>query len=157
MDVSWYLLVRAIHLISASIWFGSIVFSTLVLVPTVRSAGEPGRGFMGALQARGGIARFIGPVAGITLLSGAVVYWRAGYLQAPFETTSSTLLTLGALLATVAWFYGMVANVALQRKTRFASPEEARALQASHVRRGRIGSSVIIAAFLMMVGRGIVN
>jgi hypothetical protein len=157
MDLSWLLLVRLVHIVCASIWFGSTVFATFFLAPTIRDAGESGRGFMQAVNARGGVARFVGPIAGLTILSGLLLYWRAGYLGAPFASTSSTLLTLGAALALAGWLYGILANVPLQRKMRAAPPEEARAMQATMMRRGRIVGIVVIAAFVLMVGRNVVS
>lgn len=157
MGLSWLLLLRAVHVVSAPIWFGSVVFATFFLAPTVQAAGEAGRGFMQAANARGGIGRFMAPIAGLTILSGAILYWRAGYLASPLASTSSILLTLGAALALGGWLFGLVANVPLQRRMQGASPGERGQLQATIMRRGRMVGTIVLAAFALMVGRNVVS
>lgn len=157
MDVSWLLLLRAVHVICASVWFGSTVFATFFLAPTLRSSGDAGRGFMQAAQTRGGIARFVGPIAGLAILSGIVLYWRSGYFDGPFATTASTLLTLGGLLAIGGWLFGILSSLPAQRRMKTATPEEARVLTATVQQRGRYVGIVVMVAFVLMVGRGVVS
>lgn len=110
MDIVWLALLRLVHVTAASIWFGTVVFGAFFLGPSVQAAGEHGRGFMAAVEERGGVGRFMGPIALAALASGIALYALAGYVRAPFATPATTLLTLGGLLAIAAWIVGVIAN-----------------------------------------------
>lgn len=163
MEISWIGLLRAVHLSAGAVWFGVVLFSTTFLGPVIRDSGESARGFMAAVERRGGFGKFMGPVGILAILSGLLLYWRMGYLDAPFRTTSSTLLTLGGLLALGAWSYGTVVMLPLQRRVATLAKKgdvpiaDLQAMQARFQSRSAIMGYMILAAFALMVLRGVVS
>lgn len=169
MDVSWIMLLRTLHVAAAAVWFGAVIFGMFFLQPTLKAAGEGAKGFMGAVQKRGGFGRFMGPAAIVTLASGAFLYWATDVYLAPFGSIASSLLTIGAAIAILGWGFGMVVGTPIQKKLAALgaaigpggpTPEQAtemRTLQASMMRWGPVVGITVILAFFLMVGRFIVT
>lgn len=76
------ILFRIIHVGSAMIWFGGAIVSSFFLQPTVQALGVAGQPFMEHLMNRRKLGILFPIVAALTVLSGAVLYWRdSGGLQ----------------------------------------------------------------------------
>lgn len=153
MEFSLVALLRAIHVAGGAIWFGTVIFSHFFLAPTMREAGPAAKGFMDAMGKRGGVGRFMGPIALTTVLTGLVVYWELGYLRAPFATVNATLLTLGGVLALAAMAFGTFAVAPLQKRMA-TQPDPSLAAKAAT--RGKAFGGLIVLAFALMVLRGVV-
>ena len=159
-------LVRLVHILGGILWLGGGAFMLLMIQPAVAAAGPAGGAVMMKVLKRGGLGKWFGPVGIVTILAGLWMYVRGDYHADPFGSTSSTILTLGVLLALVAWLEGMFVAMPIEVKMKALAksmpadgppnPEQMahmQALIAKNVRAGRHGVILISLAFLAMAGR----
>jgi hypothetical protein len=101
---------RIIHVGSAMIWFGGAIVSSFFLMPTVAALGAAGQPFMEHLMNRRKLGIMFPIVAALTILSGAVLYWRdSGGLQLTWITSPTGLaFTIGGLAAIIAFVGGAI-------------------------------------------------
>lgn len=168
MEFSWVFLVRALHVTAAALWFGGSALGVLLIGPAAQAAGESGKGFMAAIQKKGGFARIMGPAAITAILTGLLLFYKYGYHRDPFGTIPSGLLTAGAIIGAGGWIYGTAFGLPLQKKmTRIMAtagaggptPEQAATmgrLQMTLARRGRLVAATTFLAFVLMAGRNVV-
>ena len=99
---------RIIHVGGAMMWFGGAIVSSFFLQPTVEALGTSGHPFMEHLMNRRKMGIFFPIVAGLTILSGAVLYWRDSQgLQLEWITSATGLaFTVGGLAAIAAFVGG---------------------------------------------------
>ena len=99
---------RIIHVGGAMMWFGGAIVSSFFLQPTVEALGTSGHSFMEHLMNRRKMGIFFPVVAGLTILSGAVLFWRdSGGLQLEWITSATGLaFTVGGLAAIAAFVGG---------------------------------------------------
>jgi hypothetical protein len=109
MDIG-LILVRIVHVGSAMMWFGGAVIGAFFLQPTAEALGKAGQPFMEHLMRRRRMGVFFPIVAGLAVLSGAVLYWRdSGGLQAAWIASGPGLaFTIGGLAAVATFIGGMV-------------------------------------------------
>ena len=108
MDVVVVLL-RIIHIGTGAMWVGAVVAFLLFVAPSTQVLEPPTRKrFLDELMGRRGYPRFIAVISTLTVLAGAVLYWRAsGGLNAAWIASPTGLgFTVGALAAIVAWLLG---------------------------------------------------
>jgi hypothetical protein len=112
---------RLVHIISAAVWVGMVVFTSFFLGPAVQDTGPDGGKVMVALQRRGVMT--VIPILGLaTILPGIWLYWRASVGQ-PAYMTSPVGLTfgIGGLLAIAAFALGIsVMRPSMMRAMRLA-------------------------------------
>ena len=109
--MDWLLiLLRVVHIGSAMSWFGGAILAAFFLQPTVAALGPAGQPFMDHLMRRRRMGIFFPIVAGLTILSGAALYWRdSGGLQAGWITSPTGLaFTIGGLAAIAAFVGGFL-------------------------------------------------
>ncbi len=109
--MDWLLIVERIaHVGSAMAWFGGAVIGGFFLTPTAKALGPSAQPFMDHLLKRRRMGVFFPIVAGLTVLSGAALYWRdSNGLSAAWITSPSGLaFTIGGLAAIAAFVGGMV-------------------------------------------------
>ncbi len=101
---------RIIHVGSAMIWFGGVIVSAFFLQPTAQALGVAGQPFMEHLMSRRKMGIMFPIVAALTVLSGAVLYWRdSGGLQLTWIASPSGLaFAVGGLAAIIAFVGGAV-------------------------------------------------
>ena len=107
--MDWGLIVlRILHVGSAMAWFGGAIFGSLMIQPTVRALGPRAQPFMDYLVGQRRIGVYFPVVAGLTILSGAALYWRdSGGLQLSWITTPTGLaFTIGALAGIASFVLG---------------------------------------------------
>jgi uncharacterized membrane protein len=106
----WLILLRIVHVGSAMIWFGGAILGGFFLQPTAAALGKAGQPFMDYLINRRRMGIFFPIVAGLTVLSGAALYWRdSGGLQAAWISSPTGLaFTIGGLAATAAFLGGFI-------------------------------------------------
>ena len=104
------ILLRVVHIGSAMSWFGGAILAAFFLQPTVAALGRAGQPFMDHLMRRRRMGIFFPIVAGLTILSGAALYWRdSGGLQAAWITSPTGLaFTIGGLAAIAAFVGGFL-------------------------------------------------
>jgi hypothetical protein len=102
------ILFRIIHVGAAMIWFGGAILSGFFLQPTVEALGVRAQPFMEHLMVRRRMGVMFPVVAGLTILSGAVLYWRdSNGLQGEWIASPTGLaFTIGGLAAIVAFVLG---------------------------------------------------
>ena len=101
---------RIIHVGSAMTWFGGAIVSSFFLQPTVAALGVAGQPFMEHLMNRRKLGVMFPIVAALTVLSGAVLYWRdSAGLQLTWITSPTGLtFTIGGVAAIMAFVGGGV-------------------------------------------------
>ena len=101
---------RIIHVGGAMMWFGGAIVSSFFLQPTVVALGASGQPFMEHLMNRRKLGIFFPIVAALTILSGAVLFWRDSQgLQLDWITSPTGLaFTVGGLAAIAAFVGGAV-------------------------------------------------
>jgi hypothetical protein len=106
----WLILFRIVHVGAAMMWFGGAIIGGFFLQPTAKALGSAGQPFMDHLMKRRGMGIFFPIVAALTILAGAVLYWRdSGGLQAAWIMSPTGLaFTIGGLAALVAFVGGLV-------------------------------------------------
>jgi hypothetical protein len=109
MDVV-LIIFRIIHVGSAMTWFGGTIVTAFFLQPTVAALGVAGQPFMEHLMNRRKLGVMFPIVAALTVLSGAVLYWRdSGGVQLSWITTPTGLaFTIGGIAAIIAFVGGGV-------------------------------------------------
>jgi uncharacterized membrane protein len=85
-----FLSVRALHVLLAAFWVGTVAFVYLLLLPALDEVGPSGAALMTAMGRRG-IHALMASVGGITVLTGLWLYWR---FTGGFDPTVSA--TVGA-------------------------------------------------------------
>ena len=95
------LIVRVIHVVSASIWIGAAFFAGWFLMPAIRDTGPDGGKVMMAVQKRGWVAA-VPIIATLTVLSGFWLY--RPYMGA--EGNAAMILGFGGVVALVAYICG---------------------------------------------------
>lgn len=101
---------RVIHVGSAMTWFGGAIVSSFFLQPTVAAVGVAGQPFMEHLMNRRKLGVMFPIVGALTVLSGAVLYWRdsAGLQQTWITSPTGLAFTIGGLAAIIAFVGGGV-------------------------------------------------
>jgi uncharacterized membrane protein len=107
---AWLILLRIIHVGSAMIWFGGGILAGFFLQPTAEALGKAGQRFMDHLVNRRRMGIFFPIVAGLTILSGAALYYRDSAGLSITWITSPTGLgfTIGAIAAILAFVLGFI-------------------------------------------------
>jgi hypothetical protein len=101
---------RIIHVGSAMTWFGGGILAAFFLQPTAEALGKAGQPFMDHLIKRRRMGIFFPIVSGLTILSGAALYWRdsAGLSIAWITSPTGLGFTIGAIAAIVAFGLGFI-------------------------------------------------
>ena len=168
MSFSFFGLVLAVHVLGAVMWAGATLFMAIVVFPALRRRGpEADDDFNEAVMRNGGFGRFFTPIAAVTLLTGAYVYWTQGHLAAPFGGTNVTLVTLGGLSGMCAFLYTLFLMHPRERRLLAWLREHPAPLVGEAKRRFReesqgigklvaIGSPLLFLALLLMLVRGFI-
>jgi hypothetical protein len=106
----WLIVLRIVHVGSAMTWFGGAIIGSFFLAPTADALGKAAAPFMEHLLKRRRMGVFFPIVAGLTILSGAALYWRgSGGLDWSWITSQSGLaFTVGGLAALVSFVGGII-------------------------------------------------
>lgn len=117
MDPDVYNVLRMLHILFASLWFGAGVYQVAVIGRGLMAAGPAAGGFVAALMRNGGIGRFFAINGVLTILLGGAIY---GDLMSAdqIETFSGRglFLTLGAIVAVLALLHGVAVNMPTERR-----------------------------------------
>ena len=158
--VSVYMIVvRAFHILAGVVWVGGVALLVLYLQPTARAIGPAAGPFLQELIAKRKLPNFLLAAGAVTIVAGMLAYWHDwdafGSLGDFLGTRFGVVLTIGAALAVVAWFIGLLGvkpatDRALALAGRLAaagappSPEDAAALQALQGRARRLAVIVLV-------------
>jgi peptidoglycan/LPS O-acetylase OafA/YrhL len=106
------------HVLFASLWFGGAAYQVRIVGGTLMAAGPAAGGFMQALARRKGIGWYFALTGGLAIVFGGILYGQemnSGAIAGAFEGRG-LWLTLGALFAVLAYVYGAVHSLPLERK-----------------------------------------
>jgi uncharacterized membrane protein len=115
LPVSTYMLVfRVLHILGAIAWAGSVFLLVLFIQPAAKTVGPAAGPFMRELLTTRRLIDWILRLAGITIVSGAFLYWHdweaTGSLGDFLGTSFGLWLTIGAIAALVAVGIGAFAT-----------------------------------------------
>lgn len=96
------LVIRVLHVISASMWLGAAFFAGWFLMPAIRDTGPDGGKVMAAVQKRGWVAA-VPIIATTTVLSGFWMY--RPYMGEPGN--AAMLLGMGGVVGILAYAFGV--------------------------------------------------
>ena len=112
-----FVVLRIFHIVAGVFWAGSMMFLANFLSPAINDAGPAGGPVMMALMKRNVFT--IVPIAAIlTILSGGWMFWiDSEGMKGPWlHSHMSLFLSIGAVLALIAFFVGMLFVRPLQMK-----------------------------------------
>jgi uncharacterized membrane protein len=101
---------RVVHILAAMIWFGGAIVSAFFLDPTAKALGPAGQSFMDHLINRRRLGMMFPVVAALTVVSGAILYWRdsAGLDLTWITSPTGVAFTVGGLAGLAAFAGGAV-------------------------------------------------
>jgi uncharacterized membrane protein len=107
MSASLFPWVRMLHILFAALWLGSAAFLTLYLLPALRQLGPAGSATLRSLDQRG-LHGFMGANGGLSVLSGAWLYWTltAGFEAHAIASPLGLVYGLGGLAGLLAALLG---------------------------------------------------
>jgi uncharacterized membrane protein len=155
MDI-YMVVLRIVHILAGVFWVGAATVIFAFLQPAAREVGPAASPLMMHLAQKKRLPDIVLGAAGITILAGLLMYWRAsdGFNPDWIGSTYGIAITVGALAAIVAVALGgsivrpsMIAAAAIGREVAASggppSPEQAAQIQA-HQDRVRTTGKVII-------------
>lgn len=165
MDI-YMVVLRLLHVVFGALWVGFAIFVPFFLIPSLVEAGPAAGPVMGSLQRRG-LPRVIAAFAGITILAGALLFWRvSGGMRPEFMGSRMGIaLSTGALAAIIGYAIGMtVVRPAMNRAgelaqglaaitsdaERAARAAEIGALRARGAAGGKVVGWILLFALLLM-------
>ena len=153
---------RLLHIVSGVFWVGGAMFNAMFLAPAVAATGEAGQKMMGHLITKGKMSVRVTIAAIVTVLAGAVLYWKdSGGLTSGWTTSAAGVgFGIGALFALVGLGTGMMVgqNAAKLGKIAAAaqgkpSPDQMAQMQAAQKQLGffsRVSTVALVLALACM-------
>lgn len=106
--MDWIMVIlRIVHIFAGVIWVGTTFSIALFISPTAQAVGAEAQKFMQHFTQKSGLARRMSTVAGLTVLSGLLMYGKLFHGLAPLNTGSGLALTLGGLFGLAAMAIGI--------------------------------------------------
>jgi len=155
------------HVLFASLWFGGAAYQVRIIGGTLRAAGPQAGGFMAVLARRKGVGWYFALTGALAILFGGALYGKEmadGAIAGAFQGRG-LWLTLGAIMAVLAYLHGLAFTLPLERKwMRFSNglkgpptKEQGQQLMDFGMRLGKNGAlgtlMVGIAMLLMLLSR----
>ena len=111
MDITMIVL-RLFHIFAGVFWVGAGLMAIAVLVPFTQFAGEEGKRFGQRFMSQSKYGMFMGIASMLTVLSGALMYWRVsnGFRLTWLTSPTGIVLTIGALAGILALVLGMTVH-----------------------------------------------
>lgn len=156
------IVLRLIHILSGVFWVGGAMISYFFLSPAVAATGEAGQKMMGFIVNKGRMTVRLTVAAILTVLAGAILYWRDSQgFSSPWTISGPGLgFALGAIFALVGLGFGMVVGQSFQKLGGIAaaaagkpSPEQMTQMQATQKRlamASRVNTFALILALACM-------
>ncbi len=110
------LVMRLVHILLGVFWVGTVLFTSVFLLPAARDAGPEAAKVIGGLGRR--ISTVLPPIAGLTILAGLWLFWRVsgGFQPAFMRSGTGITFSLGGAAAIAALVIGVtVARPAMMR------------------------------------------
>ena len=160
---TYMVVLRIVHILAGVFWVGAALTTILFLQSTAREVGPAAGPFMAHLAGKKHLVDWVLRAAGLTILAGALMYWRVtGGLEWDRITSAYGIsLTIGALCAIAAFSLGLsvvrptiMATLAIGREVAASggppTPEQGAQLQALQ-KRGKAVGQVIVPLLIVAV------
>jgi uncharacterized membrane protein len=107
-----FTILRAFHIVTASLWVGGTVMLHVVIVPAVRDAGPAGAVFMQQLARAGKLSHYLQQVSVVATVTGVVMYGivSGGFDRIWIASGPGIGFTTGSIAALLAVVVGMAIN-----------------------------------------------
>ena len=160
---TYMIVLRIVHILAGVFWVGAALTTILFLQSTAREVGPAAGPFMAHLAGKKHLVDWVLRAAGLTILAGALMYWRvSGGLDGDWLTSAPGIsLTIGALCAIAAFSLGLsvvrptiMSTLAIGREVAATggppTPEQGAQLQALQ-KRGKSVGQVIVPLLIVAV------
>lgn len=167
MDI-YMVVLRIVHILAGAFWVGAAFTTILFIQSTAREVGPPAGPFMAHLGGKKRLVDVVLAAAGLTILAGALLYWRvSGGLDGDWlRSAPGVSLTVGALCAIAAFTIGLTvvrptvtATLAVGREVAASggppTPEQAAQLQAYAQRSRTLGRIIVPLLTVAVIGMAI--
>ncbi len=155
MDI-YMILMRLIHIFSGVIWVGYGFSMMLFISPALEDLGPEGPKFSMAIVKNKRFSPLISSVAGLTVLSGLLLYFRLFGHELVLNTGAGLALTIGGLAGILAFIEGIRLGKKQKALVQFAmdmgkkAPSTEQGAQMAEMGQ-KIGSSAAISTVLMVI------
>ncbi|HLO18642.1 MAG TPA: hypothetical protein VK206_27675 [Anaerolineales bacterium] len=104
------LLLRIIHIVGGIFWVGGTLIMTFFIAPTMGATAEAGQRFVGHLMNNLKFSNRMSIAAGLTILAGAILYWRDshGLTSTWMKSGAGIGFTTGAVFALIGFATGIM-------------------------------------------------
>lgn len=158
--MDWIMVIlRIVHIFAAVIWVGTTYSMVLFISPTAKAVGAEAQKFMQHFTQKSGFSRRMATVAGLTVLSGLLLYGKLFHGLAPLNTGMGLALTLGGLLGFVAMAIGIrMGRYTKQMQALGAEmaagpkPEQLQQMGQLQAKLGQLGATNAIVMSLSLLG-----
>jgi uncharacterized membrane protein len=164
--MDWYMVVlRILHIGAGIFWVGAAFLTILFLQPTAREIGPAAGPFMAHLAGKKRLIDWVLRAAGLTILAGALMYWRVSGGLDPDWLASATgiSLTVGAACGIAAFILGLsvvrptiLSTLAVGREIAAGggppTPEQQEQLQALSKRSKDVGMVIVPLLVVAVAG-----
>ena len=101
MDILWVNLIRVIHISAGVLWVGAAFLFLFFISPSVKATAPSSQAFLQYFIIRQKYPRFMGIVSILTVLAGAILYWRdaGGDILSWLQTGPGLGFTIGSITA----------------------------------------------------------
>jgi hypothetical protein len=159
MDIQFFSVLRAVHILVAALWLGAGALLTLIVFPAIRQTGASGGAVM-AEAVRRGLVPFMASIGGLTIVSGLLLYWvwvgASGALG--MHSRGGIVLLFGALAGIIAAIIGGAVlgrgskqMAALATSTDAARETQIAALHSRMASASKFVLALLVIALLLMV------
>jgi uncharacterized membrane protein len=102
-----YLTIRAVHVLLAAIWVGSMAFVVFFVMPALKETGAAAGPMMDAIVRRG-LNAFMAALGGLAVLTGFYLYWRftGGFDPALSATRGAMVFGTGGIAGLISVIIG---------------------------------------------------
>jgi uncharacterized membrane protein len=161
MDQTITLLLRFVHIVGGVFWVGAVFLMVGFIFPTVRETGPTGGRFMQELMQRRRLSVFMNSAAGLTMLSGFIMYGRitAATDGAWAGTRAGMTFGIGGLATIVAGIIGgaivgrgaaRLAKLGQSIQASGGAPSPEQAAEVGRLQ-ARMGNAMRVVAALLLV------
>lgn len=158
MDI-FMIVLRLIHILSGVFWVGSALVSAFFLAPAVAATGPAGQQMMAHMITKGRMSVRITAAAILTVLAGAVLYWRDSQgLSSPWTYSAAGWgFGIGAVFALVGLGFGIRVGMSAKRLGEIAasakgqpSPDQIAQIQAAQKQMSTASTISTVALILAL-------
>jgi len=108
MGIYLTLILRIVHIVAGVCWVGGAIIHTAFIEPSVKASAPDSGKFMQYFMGRRRFGLFMNVSSGLTVLAGALLYWRAsGGIQWPWVASGPGLVfTVGSVVGIAVYLLG---------------------------------------------------